>query len=290
MLRALRAHPRRLPRAHDGRRDRPAARPTSRPTTATATSCTSASTSRSCTARGTPRGSAPRSSSSSACSRPTALARPRARQPRRPAPRDVATTIPRSATRAPALAAMMLLTLRGTPFLYYGEEIGMRNVAIPKERLQDPLARTLHPSLSRDPERTPMCWDRIAGRRLHDRRRAVAAARSAAAAHRRRDAARGPRVAALALQGPARAAPRAPVAAPRQLPDARRARRRASPTSAAATREVARVALNFGDEPRRVDLGPGRAVASLATRPARRSPAQLDAIELGPAEGIVVVL
>jgi glycosidase len=57
------------------------------------------------------------------------------------------------------LAAMMLLTLRGTPFLYYGEEIGMRNVAIPEARLQDPLARTLHPKLSRDGERTPMQWE-----------------------------------------------------------------------------------------------------------------------------------
>ncbi len=57
------------------------------------------------------------------------------------------------------LAAMLLLTLRGTPFLYYGEEIGMRNVAIPEDRMQDPLARTLHPSLSRDGERTPMPWE-----------------------------------------------------------------------------------------------------------------------------------
>jgi alpha-glucosidase len=57
------------------------------------------------------------------------------------------------------LAALLLLTLRGTPFLYYGEEIGMRNVEISPERVRDPLARTLHPSLSRDPERTPMQWD-----------------------------------------------------------------------------------------------------------------------------------
>jgi len=55
-------------------------------------------------------------------------------------------------------AALLLLTLRGTPFLYYGEEIGMRNVGIAPERMRDPLALTLHPSLSRDPERTPMQW------------------------------------------------------------------------------------------------------------------------------------
>jgi alpha-glucosidase len=53
------------------------------------------------------------------------------------------------------LAALMLLTLRGTPFLYQGEEIGMRNVPVPEDRLQDPLAFRLHPKLSRDPSRTP---------------------------------------------------------------------------------------------------------------------------------------
>lgn len=58
------------------------------------------------------------------------------------------------------LAAMMLLTLRGTPFLYYGEEIGMRNVFIPRWRFQDPVGKhywPFHPG--RDEERTPMQWD-----------------------------------------------------------------------------------------------------------------------------------
>ena len=54
------------------------------------------------------------------------------------------------------VAAMLLLTLRGTPFIYYGEEIGMEDVAIPEERAQDP-AR-FH-GTGRDPERTPMQWD-----------------------------------------------------------------------------------------------------------------------------------
>ena len=36
------------------------------------------------------------------------------------------------------LAAMLLLTLRGTPTMYYGEEIGMINVAIPAAEVQDP--------------------------------------------------------------------------------------------------------------------------------------------------------
>ena len=53
----------------------------------------------------------------------------------------------------------------------------MRNGVIPPERFQDPLARTLHPKLSRDPERTPMHWSAGAGRGLHDGR-AVAADRA----------------------------------------------------------------------------------------------------------------
>lgn len=55
------------------------------------------------------------------------------------------------------LAALMLLTLRGTPFLYYGEEIGMRDVVIPGERVCDPVGKRF-PGLGRDPERTPMQW------------------------------------------------------------------------------------------------------------------------------------
>ncbi len=56
------------------------------------------------------------------------------------------------------VAMMLLLTLRGTPFIYYGDEIGMTNVPIPAARAQDPWARTI-PELSRDPARTPMQWD-----------------------------------------------------------------------------------------------------------------------------------
>ena len=58
------------------------------------------------------------------------------------------------------VAAMLLLTLRGTPTIYYGEEIGMRNVQIPPQEIQDPAEKN-EPGLGlgRDPERTPMPWD-----------------------------------------------------------------------------------------------------------------------------------
>ena len=57
------------------------------------------------------------------------------------------------------VAAMLLLTLRGTPTIYYGDELGMINVPIPPELEQDPQGLD-QPGLglSRDPERTPMAW------------------------------------------------------------------------------------------------------------------------------------
>jgi alpha-glucosidase len=55
------------------------------------------------------------------------------------------------------VAAMLLLTLRGTPMLCYGEEIGMTNVPIPPELEQDPFGLRV-PGLGRDPYRTPMQW------------------------------------------------------------------------------------------------------------------------------------
>jgi alpha-glucosidase len=57
------------------------------------------------------------------------------------------------------VAAMLLLTLRGTPTLYYGDEIGMHDVPIAPDQVQDPFERNLPGrGLGRDPERTPMQW------------------------------------------------------------------------------------------------------------------------------------
>jgi alpha-glucosidase len=57
-------------------------------------------------------------------------------------------------------AAMLLLTLRGTPTLYYGDEIGLGCVEIPPDLMRDPWERN-EPGLglSRDPWRTPFQWD-----------------------------------------------------------------------------------------------------------------------------------
>jgi len=70
----------------------------------------------------------------------------------------LATASPDEVARA---AAVLLLTQRGTAFLYYGEELGMRDVAIPRDEIQDPPARragVAFPWWNRDQCRTPMPW------------------------------------------------------------------------------------------------------------------------------------
>jgi alpha-glucosidase len=64
---------------------------------------------------------------------------------------DRSRAVSRYGAERAGVAAMMLLTVRGTPFVYYGEEIGMTDVPIPPERVVDVDGR--------DPERTPMQWD-----------------------------------------------------------------------------------------------------------------------------------
>ncbi|MBV8773934.1 MAG: DUF3459 domain-containing protein, partial [Deltaproteobacteria bacterium] len=57
------------------------------------------------------------------------------------------------------VAAMLLLTLRGTPTIYQGEEIGMVDVPIPANQVQDPFEVQVPGfGFGRDPVRTPMPW------------------------------------------------------------------------------------------------------------------------------------
>jgi alpha-glucosidase len=57
------------------------------------------------------------------------------------------------------VGAMLLLTLRGTPTLYYGDELGMRDGIIRPEEVHDPQEKNLPGlGLNRDPARTPMQW------------------------------------------------------------------------------------------------------------------------------------
>jgi len=70
---------------------------------------------------------------------------------------------PRVASRVGAAqaknAALLLLTLRGTPTLYYGDELGLLQVAIPAHRVRDPFEINVPgKGAGRDGARTPMQW------------------------------------------------------------------------------------------------------------------------------------
>jgi len=75
---------------------------------------------------------------------------------------------PRSATRycrgeddrRARVVMALLMTLRGTPFLYYGEEIGMRDISLARHEIQDPPGKYYWPFYKgRDGCRSPMQWD-----------------------------------------------------------------------------------------------------------------------------------
>lgn len=57
------------------------------------------------------------------------------------------------------VAGMLLLSLRGTPTMYYGDEIGLEDVPIPAHRVRDPQQLNQENVWGRDPARTPMQWD-----------------------------------------------------------------------------------------------------------------------------------
>jgi alpha-glucosidase len=186
------------------------------------------------------------------------------------------------------LAAMLLLALRGTPFVYYGEEIGMRSVEIPQERLQDPLARTLHPKVARDPARTPMQWEPGGGAGFTDAEPWLPLGPDAD--RRNVEAQRADRTSLLWLYrdlielrrrtGALRAGDYRSLPAPSDV----LAFERRSPGS------LARVALNFASEPRVVELGAGAVSGGLSTRAERELPRSADRVELAPCEGIALVL
>jgi alpha-glucosidase len=73
---------------------------------------------------------------------------------------DNARIATRVGTQQASIAALLLLTLPGTLTIYYGEEIGMTNVPIALEDVQDPAEKN-EPGIGagRDPERTPIPWD-----------------------------------------------------------------------------------------------------------------------------------
>lgn len=72
---------------------------------------------------------------------------------------DKARLATRFGTKNARSVALMLLTLRGTPTLYNGDEIGMEQAKIPPHLIQDPQGLNLGAERSRDGCRTPIQWD-----------------------------------------------------------------------------------------------------------------------------------
>jgi len=185
------------------------------------------------------------------------------------------------------VAAMLLLTQRGTPTIYYGEEIGMRGVPIPREQARDPQGRRT--GRNRDPERTPMQWnaEQHAGFSSHepwlpvesDSSSVNVAAQSAdpkslLSLHRALIALRA-REPVLLVGAHVQLVRERPLLAYRREGDGR----------------ALMVLLNFGEEPRRCEVERGRAGhVVLSTFLDRVDEQTGDAIELRADEGVVVAL
>ena len=186
------------------------------------------------------------------------------------------------------VAALMLLTLRGTPFLYYGEELGMRNGVIPEDRRQDPLAWTLHPNVSRDPERTPMHWSGGAGAGFTTGEPWLPLA--ADFATRNVEAQRADPASILCLYRDLLALRRATPALERgawralDAPDDVLAYERRDGSSRAL------VALNFASDPRAAGLPSARVRGGLMTRFGVALPEDAAKLQLAPSSGAVLVV
>ncbi|HEU5057112.1 MAG TPA: alpha-amylase family glycosyl hydrolase, partial [Kofleriaceae bacterium] len=174
----------------------------------------------------------------------------------------------RIGSRQARVAAMMLFTLRGTPTLYYGDEIGMENAAIPREEMRDERARSCDgKGIGRDPFRTPMRWDEVArqtedpGSMLSLHRRLIELRRRSpallAGEYRPVDL-RGPVFAYLRVQGD----------------------------------QAFLVALNLNDLPRTIALPPGigGGRVEISTRDHRGGRATGERIDLAADEGLVIRL
>ena len=123
------------------------------------------------------------------------------------------------------VAAMLLLTLRGTPTLYQGDELGLTDVSIPPDRVRDPWELNVPGlGLGRDPARTPMLWSGAPQRRVQ-RPSAVASLERGLARPQRCAPTGTARVDPAALSSPACAAQARGSLAGRRLCPARRGRR-----------------------------------------------------------------
>jgi alpha-glucosidase len=179
---------------------------------------------------------------------------------------------------------MALLTLRGTPFLYYGDELGMTDVPVAPSDARDTVGLRLSPDAGRDPCRTPMQWSGAAGGgfTLADVRPWLPIGDAAAV---NVDDQRVDPTSMLHLC-------RDLIALRRSTPELRSGGYDSlpSPSGVWAWRrgDAIAVALNLTDEPSAVTLGPSRIL--IATDRARDGEGVRTDLSLGPWQGAVVRL
>jgi alpha-glucosidase len=181
------------------------------------------------------------------------------------------------------LALLLLLTLRGTPVLYYGDEIGMTEVELRPEQLRDPVGLRRWPEEhGRDPMRTPMQWSSAPGAGFTDPEATPwlpLGDHAACNVEAQRDD-----------PGSILSFARELIAARRRLGDLRGGayRRLDSPPGTWAWRrgDATAVALNFSGREATVQ-GIAGAVA-VSTSPGRRGERVDGSVSLAPGEGVVV--
>ena len=164
---------------------------------------------------------------------------------------------------------LSLLTLRGTPFLYYGEEIGLRDVEVPFDEIIDPPARRVEEGWvwwNRDGCRSPMPWTGEPGHGFTTGRPWIRFGDDADARNVAAQAA-DPRLRARHLPAADRAATGSREPAPRLVPPpGRRAATTSWPTFARRMARRPLVVANFAQDRTAVDLGPAASRSVAADR------------------------
>jgi len=195
----------------------------------------------------------------------------------------------RLATRLPKgherLGALLLLTLRGTPFLYYGDELGMTQLAISEAEARDPWGMNVE-WLSRDGARTPMQWSPGPNAGFSENASPWLPVASDSAEVNVETELADPssvlnlyrRLLQLRKQHGALQIGSF-LSHPSSTEDVFAYRRESDS-------ETMTVVLNFSDEQRTIRVGSGEVVFSTET-PTRREPCRRE-VELGPREGIVI--
>jgi alpha-glucosidase len=181
------------------------------------------------------------------------------------------------------LALLMLLTLRGTPVLYQGDEIGLTDRVFEKDELLDPVGVRFWPHYpGRDPERTPMPWD--AGPNAGFTAAGVTPWIAMAEVPLNVAEQRADPDSVLHLVRDA-------IALRRRSPDLRSAGYEASPVDDGLwvwRRGDTLVALNFSATPREVGLDDASPTVALSTRRAHEGPVAGPTLRLDGWEGVVV--